>query len=195
MHLVSAPIASRAQPSALAEMLELRVSALEELALHAATTETNRLAIVMHGAEPGRALTAVMIAVGGAAMGREVTLFVALQAPVVLCKPEVRARGSWVDRVLTLLPKGAEGSPLLRTRLGGIGAAMRKKRIRDKSFTDLVAQLALAAEHGVRLYVCEESLELLGLSMDDLIDYPGIQTCTVATFVGRAMDAKGTMFF
>jgi len=54
--------------------------------------------------------------------------------------------------------------------------------------------LALAAELGVKIYVCEMSMDLMGFKMDEMIDYPGLQSVGVATFLQEALDSKIQLF-
>ena len=50
---------------------------------------------------------------------------------------------------------------------GGMGTRLMRKRMRDKSQVDLDGLFQMAADSGVRILVCEQSLDLLGLTMDD----------------------------
>ena len=54
--------------------------------------------------------------------------------------------------------------------------------------------IELSKELGVTLNVCTMSMELLGISEDELIDYPNKTFCGVAKFLETAAPGKITMF-
>jgi peroxiredoxin family protein len=185
----------RSDPAVLTEMLELRVRELEERVL-ALPKPADSLTLLIHGAHLDRVLAALSIANGAASMGTQVRIFLAFWGPVILRKSSAKARGAWFDRLIAwIMPKSANDLPLSRMHFGGAGTAMMRKRMRDKNHASVAEQLAMAGELGVELYVCEQSLELLGMNMSDLIDYPGLESCGVATFLGHAMDARATILF
>lgn len=191
-----APITPFIDTSIRTELLEARASDLESrVAELERAAARDRLALLIHGADFDRVVAALTIANGAASMGAEVKIFMAFWAPVVLRRPRARADG-WFARLLSwVLPPGADALPLSRLHMGGVGAALMKRRMRELRHPGLREQLAMAAELGVEIHLCEQSLELLGMTMADVIDYPGLSSCGVATFVGEAMDAKATMFF
>lgn len=190
------PITPFLDVSIRAELLEARANELESrVAELERAVGRDRLALLVHGADYDRVIAAMTIANSAAAMGAEVRVFLAFWAPLVLRRPKARPSG-WFARLLAwLLPGSAEALPLSRMHLGGAGAAVMRRRMRRLGHADMGEQLAMAAELGVEILVCEQSLELLGMTMADLIDYPGLSSCGAATFVGHAMDAKASMFF
>ena len=46
----------------------------------------------------------------------------------------------------------------------------------------------------MRLYVCEMSMDLMGFSKDELIDYPNMKLAGVAKFLQEAGSSKTTLF-
>jgi peroxiredoxin family protein len=66
---------------------------------------------------------------------------------------------------------------------------MKKKGV--ASLEDLIA---LSADLGVKFNVCTMSMDLLGLQRDELIDYPDLNYCGVATFVESAARSKTSLF-
>ena len=52
----------------------------------------------------------------------------------------------------------------------------------------------MARESGVKISVCDTTMSLMGMNLADLIDYPGLEVCGVATFLGRAEKSATTMF-
>ena len=135
------------------------------------------------------------LATGAASMGQDVHVFVTLWATAALRRPDPpsRVRG-WVERVFGwLLPKGAGALSLSRMHFGGAGTAMMRRRMSDKGIPDCAELLEMAREAGVRISVCEMTMDLLGLNRADLIDYPGLELCGVATFTAAAGTSATTL--
>ena len=66
--------------------------------------------------------------------------------------------------------------------------------MKKRGVASLEELIAMAAELGVKLSVCEMSMGLLGLEREELIDYPGLGFCGVATFIEQAANSKVSMF-
>ena len=54
--------------------------------------------------------------------------------------------------------------------------------------------IALAEELGVKIYVCEMSMDLMGFKPEEFIDYQDLGYAGVATFLAEAQNAKVQMF-
>jgi len=52
----------------------------------------------------------------------------------------------------------------------------------------------MAGELGVKIYVCEMSMGLMGFKREEMIDYPGIEFCGVAKFLEEAANSKIQLF-
>ena len=93
-----------------------------------------------------------------------------------------------------MLPKGAEKVKLSNMNMGGMGTAMMKSLMKKKNVASLEEMLALAEELGVKIYVCEMSMDLMGFSRDEIIDYKDLGFAGVATFLAEAQNAKVQLF-
>ena len=69
--------------------------------------------------------------------------------------------------------------------MGGMGTVLIKRRMRNKQMADCQELLDMAKESGVQIRVCDMSMDLMGIRMDELIDYPGLEQCGVATFMEK----------
>ncbi len=183
--------------------LEERIEALET-ALH--STRPSRAAadplaadgvcLVVFSGDLDKILAGLTIATGAAAMGADVCLFFTFWATAALR----RASGGNVDRSMTdrvlgrMLPRGTSGLKLSRMHMGGLGTAMIKRRMREKQLAGCDELLEMAKESGVQIKVCDMSMDLMGIRMDELIDYPGLEPCGVATFMEAALDGRVTLF-
>lgn len=94
----------------------------------------------------------------------------------------------------TMLPKGTGGVKLSKMNMGGMGTAMMKSLMKQKNVASLDQMIAMAEELGVRIYVCEMSMDLMGFKREEMIQYEGLEFCGVAKFLEEAMDSKIQLF-
>ncbi|MCB1739598.1 MAG: DsrE/DsrF/DrsH-like family protein, partial [Gammaproteobacteria bacterium] len=59
---------------------------------------------------------------------------------------------------------------------------------------DLPSLIEIARETDIDICVCEMSMSLMGIRKDELIDYPDMEFCGVASFVETASKAGTTLF-
>lgn len=118
-----------------------------------------------------RVMFAFMVALGATVYDTEVELFFALRATAALRDPNK------INKDLGEL----EPSPI-KFDLAKNGAM---------SLEDLIEQ---AGEAGVRITICNLSLELMGIEQEELIDYPNLSFAGVAALVGMASDSKQCWF-
>jgi peroxiredoxin family protein len=183
--------------------LEERIEALEA-SLHSPGPDsaptgprtTDRVCMVVFSGDLDKILAALTMATGAAAMGTDVCLFFTFWATPILRRRESAAvKKPLMDTALgRMLPRGTKGLKLSRMNLGGLGTAMIKRRMRDKQFASCDELLEMAKESGVRIRVCDMSMDLMGIRTDELIDYPGLEQCGVATFMESALESCVTLF-
>ena len=93
-----------------------------------------------------------------------------------------------------MLPTGTGDVKLSNMNMGGMGTAMMKSLMKKKNVASLEEMLALAEELGVKIYVCEMSMDLMGFSRNEFIDYNDLGFAGVATFLAEAQNAKVQLF-
>jgi peroxiredoxin family protein len=142
-----------------------------------------------------RVLAALTVANAAAVMGTPVRMFFAFFAAAALRRPGARPARGMFDRLIAgLMPASGGDLPLSRNHFAGLGTRLLKWRMRAKGFPGFEEQLRIAADAGVQIHVCSASLDLLGLGVSDLVNYPGLGPCGVATFVSESLGANVTMF-
>ncbi len=183
--------------------LEERIEALEaalcsdQVALaQAQPSQSDRVCMVVFSGDLDKILAALTMATGAATMGTEVCLFFTFWATPVLRRANVSGvKRPLMDRMLgRMLPRGTKGLKLSRMNMGGMGTVLIKRRMRDKQMADCQELLDMAKESGVQIRVCDMSMDLMGIRMDELIDYPGLEQCGVATFMEKALRSCVTLF-
>jgi peroxiredoxin family protein len=169
-----------------AEVDEIRNGALPQ----------DKLSMIVFSGDLDKVLASFVIATGAAAMFDEVVMFFTFWGTMALRDPHKNIKGK--DFMSTMfgkmLPKGSGALKLSQMNMGGAGTAMMKGLMRKKNVFSLERLIETAAESGVKIYVCEMSMDLMGFSLDEMIDYPGIKLAGVGTFLQDAGTSKSTLF-
>ena len=156
----------------------------------------DKLSMVVFSGDLDKLLAAFIIATGGAAMFDEVVMFFTFWAIPALRDPK-KAPGK-KDFMSTMfgqmLPKGAGKLSLSNMNMGGMGTGMMKGLMNKKNVMSLEQLIKQAADSGVKIYVCEMSMNLMGFSKDEFIDYPGLKMAGVGKFLAEAGTSKSTLF-
>ena len=93
-----------------------------------------------------------------------------------------------------MLPKGARKATLSKMNMGGMGTVMLKDLMKKKNVASLEQMIDMAGQLGVRVYVCEMSMDLMGFKREEMIDYPDLKYAGVATFLAEAKNSKVQLF-
>lgn len=168
------------------ELDELRQSALPQ----------DKLSMVVFSGDLDRLLAAFIIATGAAAMFEEVVMFFTFWATPALRDPAKRPgpKDLMARMFGWMLPKGAGKLRLSRMHMAGMGTGMMKGLMKKKGVLSLEQLIEQAAAAGVKIYVCQMSMDLMGFSTDELIDYPDLRVAGVAKFLAEAGTSKTTLF-
>jgi len=157
--------------------------------------QQDKVCMVVYSGSLDRILAAFTIATGAAAMGTEVQLFFTFWGTAALRKVSSSRPRPFLDRLFGwMLPAGRNKLKLSTLHMGGLGTRMIKTRMQSKKFASIDDLFQMAEDAGVRISVCDMSMDLLGIGMDDLIDYPEMDRCGVATFLSHAMDSSVCLF-
>ncbi|HSN99761.1 MAG TPA: DsrE/DsrF/DrsH-like family protein [Candidatus Nanopelagicales bacterium] len=173
-----------------------RLDALEgKVASSATSTAEDRLNLIVFSGSLDRMLAAFVLATGAAASGMEVDMFFTFWGLAALRDEKKRAKKDLIGRMFGwMLPKGMRDLPMSQMHMGGAGPAMIRAIMTKKRFASLDEMLATCAEFGVKIYACDMSREIMGIKPEELIDYPHLHYCGVATFLERAAAGRVSMF-
>jgi peroxiredoxin family protein len=172
------------------EELKSQVDALSNKAVE------NKLSMVVFSGELDKVLAAFVIATGAVAMGMDVVMFFTFWGTPVLRDKKKKTGGKDVMGKMfgAMLPTGTGDVKLSNMNMGGMGTAMMKSLMKKKNVASLEEMLDLAEELGVRIYVCEMSMDLMGFKREEFIDYKGMGFAGVATFLQEAANSKVQLF-
>ncbi len=159
----------------------------------AATTENDKTIVVFSG-DLDRALAALIIANGAAAMGRKVTLFFTFWGLNILRKNEkVNVKKPFMDGMFgKMMPRGSKKLGLSRMNMAGMGPKMIRMVMNNKNVDSLEVLIQQALDVGVRLVACQMSMDIMGITNDELID--GVELAGVATYLDAAESSDTNLF-
>ena len=158
--------------------------------------QEDKLSLIVFSGDLDKALASFIIATGATAMGLDVVMFFTFWGTPVLRDKGKSAGGKDIMGKMfgTMLPKGAGGVKLSKMNMGGMGTTMMRSLMKKKNIASLDQLMELAAEFGVRIFVCEMSMDLMGFKREEMIDYPGLTYCGVAKFLEEAVESKIQLF-
>jgi peroxiredoxin family protein len=170
--------------------LQSRIQTLE------AKAASNKISMIVFSGDMDKTLAAFVIATGAAAMGMEVVMFFTFWGtPVLRDKGKKAAGKDAMGRMFgAMLPKGACEVKLSKMNMAGLGTAMMKSLMKKKNVASIEQMLELAGELGVRIFVCEMSMDLMGFQREEMIDYQDLNYCGVAKFLEEANDSRIQLF-
>jgi peroxiredoxin family protein len=156
----------------------------------------DKLSMVIFSGDLDKMLAAFIIATGAAAMFEEVVMFFTFWAIPPLRDPnKTPGKKDFMSSMFgKMLPKGAGQLTLSKMHMGGMGTSMMKGLMKKKNVMSLEQLIKQAADSGVKIYVCQMSLDLMGFKKEELIDYPDLKMAGVAKFLQEAGSSKSTLF-
>ncbi|MGC8498576.1 MAG: DsrE/DsrF/DrsH-like family protein [Acidimicrobiales bacterium] len=158
-------------------------------------TDTSKKTIVVFSGDMDKVLAAFVMANGAAAMGDDVTMFFTFWGLNALRRPEhVATSGkSGIQKMFgRLMPRGPAKLPLSQMNFAGVGPRLMKRVMRDRNIMSLEELIASAREQEVTMLACTMSMEVMGLTPDELID--GLDYVGVASYLAEAEKASLNLF-
>ncbi len=189
-------LAKSEQPIKLEE-IERQVEELRgQLASLSKAGPENKVSLIVFSGELDKVLASLIIATGAAAMGMDVVMFFTFWGTPILRDKDKKVGGKNLMGKMfgAMLPKGACEVKLSKMNMAGMGTAMMKSLMKKRNVASVEQMLELAAEMGVRIYICEMSMDLMGFKREEMIDYPNLTFCGVAKFLEEAQNSKVQLF-
>jgi peroxiredoxin family protein len=159
-------------------------------------TQEDKLSMIVFSGDLDKALASLIIATGSVAMGLEVVMFFTFWGTTLLRDKGKKVGGKDMMGKMfgAMLPTGTGDLKLSKLNMGGMGTAMMKSLMKKKNVASMEEMLELAGEMGVKIYICEMTMDLMGFKREEMIDYPGLDYAGVATFLDEAIDSKMQLF-
>ena len=180
------------------EQLQQQIESLrEELEeIKSSSLPEDKLSMVVFSGDLDKLLAAFIIATGAMAMYEEVVMFFTFWATAALRDPNKNPKGKdFMSKMFgAMLPKGAGKVVLSKMNMGGMGTNMLKGLMQKKNVMSLDKLIKQAGDSGVKIYVCQMSMDLMGFTQEELIDYPDMKPAGVAKFLQEAGSSKASLF-
>jgi len=138
----------------------------------AAKEKKNKLTIIAWSGDLDKIWPTLILSTTAAASAMESCVFFTFWGLFTLVKPGVRITGDhWMQKMLSVMnPGNTDKAKLSKLNFAGAGPMMMKKLAATNKAPNPTELLELAQEMGVRLIPCQMTMDLLGLTTDDLID-------------------------
>lgn len=172
--------------------IETRLAALESRVTDLAKrVPADRVTLLVFSRDFDKLLTSFIIATGAAAMGSDVSMFFTFWG-LTAVKKKTRIRGKTITAKMlsAMLPHGAGGTSQMN--MLGIGPAFFRALLKSKKVASLEDLIALARELEVKMTACQMSMDVMGVTSDELMD--GVEIGGVATYLQDATDSRTTLF-
>ncbi len=137
-----------------------------------AETQTGGLTIFLLNGDLERVWAAFILATAGAAMGKNVTMFFTFWGLFPLVRNDRAMTGShWMQKMMSVMNRGGTSHlTLSKYNFMGAGPLMMRTLAKKVHFSSPEELLEIAKEMGVKLVPCQMTMDLMGLTKDDLID-------------------------
>ena len=156
----------------------------------------DQLSMVVFSGDLDKILAAMIISTGAAAYDMKVKLFFTFWATAALRNPKKSVKGkNFMEKMFgMMLPKGNKKVKLSKMNMCGMGTSMIKGIMKKHNVASLDEMFKTAGEMGVEINICEMSMNLMGFKKEEMIDYPKMNICGVATFLADASESKVQLF-
>ncbi len=156
-------------------------------------TPKEKTMIVFDG-DLDKAIASFIIATGAAAMGNKVHMFFTFWGLSVIRKhqPPTVKKNFISGMFANMLPKGSRKLKLSHMNMGGMGAKMIRNVMKSKDIASLEDLIRTAVDMGVEMTACQMSMDVMGLTKDELLD--GVKIGGVATMLNNSDKSNMNLF-
>ena len=193
----TAQAAAVAEPTTVVEPAKAADVPAEEVATEAEDgrpAKSNELLLIFESGDLERTWATLILATSAAASGMKVSVFLTFWGFYPLVKPGRLPGDTWMQKMLAIMNRpGIDNLKLSRLNFLGMGPWMMKKLAKRYGVAEPRELLEVAQAMGVRLIPCQMTMDMFGLTRDDLID--GLEEpAGAATVLGQVADGVPTLF-
>ena len=186
-----------AEPAAVVEPVKAEDVPAEQVATEAEggrPAKSNELLLIFESGDLERTWATLILATSAAASGMKVSVFLTFWGFYPLVKPGRVPGDTWMQKMLAIMNRpGIDNLKLSRLNFMGMGPWMMKKLAKRYGVAEPRELLEVAQSMGVRLIPCQMTMDMFGLTRDDLID--GLEEpAGAATVLGQVADGVPTLF-
>jgi len=156
--------------------------------------EDKKLVILFKSGDLESLWATLILATTGAAMGSRVTVFATFWGLFPFVRNDRRVFGAnWMQKMLSVVNRGGtEHVRLSKHQFLGAGPKMMRSLAKRHKVATPAELMEMAQDMGVRLIPCQMTMDMLGMTKDDLIE--GIEEPAGATTALLETDGATTLF-
>ena len=153
------------------------------------------LAIICYSGELEKTWAAMILASTAAAMGMPTKVFVTFWGLQTFVKPGKRVTGkNWMQKMLSVMSRpGIAHRKLSKMNFLGMGPWMMFKLAKQYGVSKPAELLEAAAAMGVEFVPCQMTMDMFGLTREDLIDGMG-EPVGAATYLSYVAEGSAPIF-
>ena len=154
--------------------------------------DKSNMTMVVFSGDLDKAIAAFIIANGALTMGKKVTMFFTFWGLSILKKKNLSKKNFIEKMFAMMLPKNSKDLSVSKMNFFGIGAKMIRSVMKKKNIMSLEELIKKAIDSGVNITACTMSMDVMGISKDELID--GINYGGVGQYLGEAEKSNNNLF-
>jgi peroxiredoxin family protein/TusA-related sulfurtransferase len=157
-------------------------------------SQGNNKNFIVFSGDLDKAIASFIMANAAAAMGRKVSMFFTFWGLNILRKPEKsKVQKEFMENMFgAMMPRGAGRLKLSKMNMGGMGAKMIRRTMKNKNIDSLEDLIKVSQENGVELIACAMSMDVMGIKQEELID--GVKTGGAASMLAFAEESDMSLF-
>jgi peroxiredoxin family protein len=158
-------------------------------------TKARDVLIILYSGELEKTWAAMILASTSAAMGVKTRVFVTFWGFQTFVKDSKRITGqNWMQKMMSFMQRpGISYRKLSKMNFLGMGPWMMKSLAKKYGTAEPKQLFAMAQELGVEFLPCQMTMELFGISRDDLVEGMG-EPVGAATVIGLMTEGSAPLF-
>jgi len=171
-----------------------RIQKAEETQAVSTASAGNGKNFIVFSGDLDKAIASFVMANAAAALGRKVSMFFTFWGLNILRRPnKVSAPKDFMGKMFAMMmPRGSKKIGLSKMNMGGMGAKMIRAVMKNKHIDSLEDLMALAQKNGVELVACSMSMDVMGITLEELID--GVKLGGAAAMLAHAEESDMSLF-
>lgn len=169
-------------------------SANDQFSPEPTTIRPEGTSMVVFSGDLDKAIAAFIIANGAAASGKKVTMFFTFWGLNIIRKSsKVSVDKTFIGKMFgAIMPRGSHKLSMSKMNMMGMGSKMIRGVMRKNNVSSLEELIDTAIEQGVEIVACQMSMDIMGITREELIDH--VQIGGVGYYLGKA-DQSGINLF
>lgn len=154
----------------------------------------NNKNIIVFSGDLDKAIASFIIADAAAAMGRKVSMFFTFWGLSVLRKAKKqRVKKDFMAKMFgAMMPRGSKKLGLSNMNMGGMGPKMIRMVMKKKKIASLEELITQAQQSGVELLACSMSMDVMGITQEELLD--GVKMAGATAMLANAEESDMSLF-